>query len=247
MPLIRKLNHAIMRSLPSGLRQRVVNGSLEYLQESAYHSLRRRGFLPGGIIDIGAFVGSWAKEIAQVFPATPVLMVEPQANKRRALDLVASRLLGSVETVLLGDVEGREVDFYEMETGSSIYPENSDAKRAKTTLKMTTLDTILRAHPELRQPLFIKIDAQGAEIDILNGASRALSRAELVQLEVALMPYNKGAPTAYDVFDFMRQRGFSILEFAGVGRKNGTLVQSDMIFAKSDSKLRQAFFQSDRT
>jgi hypothetical protein len=53
------------------------------------------------------------------------------------------------------------------------------------------------------------------------------------------MEYNAGALTAYDVFKFMEAAGFSIFEFAGVGRKGGNLVQVDVIFVKTTSQLRK--------
>jgi FkbM family methyltransferase len=191
---------------------------------------------------VGACDGNWALGIEKFFPGSPILMVEAQAEKAGRLNTVAQRIGASVEVCLLGSENGRLVDFYVMGTGSSIYPENSDVPWTKRVLRMVTLDAILCKHPKIAAPLFIKIDAQGAELDILRGATAGLKLAELVQLEVALMPYNQGAPTAYDVFDFMRASGFSILELAGAGRKKEGWVQADIIFARSDSSLRRSFF-----
>jgi FkbM family methyltransferase len=239
---LRRFKHAVMRSLPFGLRQQIINGSLGYLHESSYASLRARSFRPGGIVDVGAYDGNWALDIARFFPGSPILMVEAQAEKAGRLNAVAQRIGASVEVCLLGSEDGRLVDFYAMGTGSSIYPENSNAPRTKHVLPMATLDAVLFRHPKIAAPLFIKIDAQGAELDILRGATAGLKLAEVVQLEVGLMPYNQGAPTAYDVFDFMRASGFSILELAGAGRKKEGWVQADIIFARSDSSLRSSFF-----
>ncbi len=59
---------------------------------------------------------------------------------------------------------------------------------------------------------FIKIDVQGSELDILNGASQTMNRTEYVSCEVALAQYNQGAPLIGEVVDKMRDYGFCIID-----------------------------------
>src|SRR5260370_36472893 len=47
----------------------------------------------------------------------------------------------------------------------------------------TTLDSFLDEHPDLL-PSFLKLDAQGAELDVLEGATKTLRHVGLVQAEV---------------------------------------------------------------
>jgi hypothetical protein len=69
-----------------------------------------------------------------------------------------------------------------------------------------------------------------------------------VQLEVALLNYNEGAPQAAEVISFMDAQGFVMMDVAGFVRPNRTdLVQIDIIFAKKTSHLRSDFFRFEAT
>lgn len=66
---------------------------------------------------------------------------------------------------------------------------------------------------------FIKIDVQGSELAILSNASRALSNAVLIQIEVSFVESYVGQPMFSDVDAFLRQSGFQFHDFAGFGRR----------------------------
>jgi hypothetical protein len=108
----------------------------------------------------------------------------------------------------------------------------------------TTLDKALCEYGPIYPTVFLKLDVQGAEIEILRGSRDTLAKVEVIQLEVALLPYNDGAPLAADVLSFMNERNFKLYDIAGFVRVNGRdLVQMDMIFARADSTLRPDFFR----
>jgi FkbM family methyltransferase len=203
-------------------------------EEEAYQRIRAKGFEPAGIIDVGAYHGDWTKLVRRVFDA-PVLMVEAQRDKASRLEMMCDANV-SFASCVLGSEAGKEVTFYEMETGSSFFPENSNAPRSSHTYVTQTLDNIAGG---MAGPLFLKIDVQGAELEVLKGGQDTLSRCELVQLEVALLPYNKGAPTFLEVVTFMDERGYVPLDVSGFSRPNLVdLVQIDLLFARKESALR---------
>jgi FkbM family methyltransferase len=86
-------------------------------------------------------------------------MIEAQEEKAAAL----STLPFECEIVLLGEQDGKPVTFHVMETGSSIYPERSNVRRMQRTMTTRTLDAIYGKHPQLKPPLLLKLDVQGAE------------------------------------------------------------------------------------
>jgi FkbM family methyltransferase len=177
----------------------------------------------------------------RVFPDAQVLMVEAQEVKRPFLEAVCCDLPGVIfANTLLADAPGETVTFYEMETGSSMMPENSNVPRIERKLRTGTLDEL--AHM-MGGPLFLKLDVQGAELKVLAGGKETISRAEVVQLEVALLPYNKDAPTFLETITYMDDRDFVPLDFSGFVRPDGgDLVQVDILFVKRDSDLRPNFF-----
>ncbi|MGB7419099.1 MAG: FkbM family methyltransferase [Erythrobacter sp.] len=211
-------------------------------EQEAYARLAARGFTPCSIVDVGAYVGNWTRMIKQIYPDAQVLMCEAQPDKLTKLEEVRKEL-GGVEIVsgLMGSEAGQEVRFYEMETGSSMFPENSDVDRCERLLITKTLDDVTVAMPA---PSLLKVDVQGAELEVLGGAARFLDQCEFVQLEVALLDYNEGAPSFLEVLTFMDQRGFVPFDIAGASRPNGLdLVQIDLLFARAASTLRPSSFR----
>lgn len=210
-------------------------------EERAYRRLVAAGFTVSGIVDVGAYEGNWARLARRVFPDAPILMVEPQKQKQTLLEATCAEL-GNVSYVpaVLGATADARVPFYEMETGSSMLPENSNAPRKMSNLTTRTLDEVAAG---LSGPLLIKLDVQGAELQVLEGAHKTLERCEVVQLEVAMLPYNEGAPTFLETISYMDKRDFVPLDFSGFSRPNGRdLVQVDIIFTKRVSALRPSFF-----
>jgi FkbM family methyltransferase len=212
------------------------------LEELAYRRVARRGFLPASIVDVGAYEGNWTRLARRVCPGIPVVMVEPQQSKLRHLESVTSALPAtSFVQMLLTARAGEEKIFFEMETGSSIFSENSNVQRRPKTLISHTLDEIATALPE---PIMLKIDVQGAELEVLKGGEATLKRCGLVQLEVAVACYNAGAPTMLEVLQFMEERGFRPFDISGETRPNGAdLVQIDLLFAPAGSSLHRSFFE----
>ena len=61
------------------------------------------------------------------------------------------------------------------------------------------------------QPDCLKIDVQGAELDILTGATSLLPRTKMIELEVEFNPQYVSQPIFSDVDRFMREQGFLLL------------------------------------
>lgn len=230
----------MIRSLARKVRE-LAGGREIPAEEQAYQRLRAKGFRPGSIIDVGAYEGNWTRMARRVFADVPILMVEAQEGKRPFLDQVVAELpKTSYAQALLGRTLGQEVEFFEMETGSSMFPERSNADRSARTLKTTTLDALAG---DLAGPIFLKADVQGAELEVLRGAVDTLTRCEVVQLEVAVAAYNDGAPTMLEVLTFLAEREFAPFDIGGLVRPNGIdLVQMDLLFARPGSGLRTDFF-----
>ena len=224
------------------LFRRVIGSPTVDQEERVYTLLRERGFLPDGIIDVGAYEGHWSATARRIFGPVPTLMVDAQEGKRPILEQRARDADNwHVELALLSGEDGREVSFYEMETGSSMMAERSDVARNEKRLTTTTLDRL--ASRVEGENLFLKVDVQGAELQVLAGAVETLKRCGLVQLETAILNYNEGAPSLREVVAFMEDRGFAPVDIAGQIRIKSMLIQIDMVFAPEDSPLRPDYFE----
>jgi hypothetical protein len=96
----------------------------------------------------------------------------------------------------------------------------------------------------LQPPQLIKADVQGFELEVLRGARRCLESAELLLLEVSYQAIYDGAPLAHDVIAAVGELGFRIYDVCSYvqRRRDQALAQSDLLFARQDSRLF-----SDRT
>ena len=167
-------------------------------------------------------------------------MVEPNALHANALQTLARALNATVSHELLGAEDGREVDFHLMEgssaTGSSVLPERSDVARTVERRRLRTLDSLLAGEPAD----LLKIDVQGYELQILEGAARSLTTAKAVILETSLIEINEGCPLLHEVVAYMHERGFVVFDMLETHRRraDAALLQIDFLFCPIASPLR---------
>ena len=248
---IKKQLKTLINRLPDSWKEklyRAAAGSFGQDHMPIYHvyhhisNLRKLGFKPELIIDAGAYIGEWTRNVREIFPESTFVMIEAQSAKRNVLDEIARKYDNvNLEIALLGDAERDNVEFFEMETGSSIYEENTHHNRKKVSLKMRTLDAVVEKYP-VRGSCFIKMDVQGAEIDILKGAPQLLKRTDFILLEVSTLNYNQNAPEFAEVVKFMKDIGYVLFDICDEHRilENQVLFQVDLIFAKESADIRKA-------
>lgn len=221
-------------------RVRFRNGQITMF--GSIENLREAGFVPQAIIDVGANVGDWARAVGAIFPAATIRMIEAQPELTCDLQAAVHHLgdRANYEITLLGAEPAEGVPFYKIGTGSSVMEELTNLKKDVVTLAMRRLDD-LESLRHLAGPIFLKLDVQGYEMEVLKGGERVLAETEVVLMEVSLLPYNKGAPLMPEVVAFMDARGFTPYDFCGQLRRvsDRALFQTDVIFVKKDSALRQ--------
>ncbi len=203
-------------------------------------NLKQIGFSPKNILDIGAFQGEWTKQIKKIWPNSHVLMVEPQESKKGFLEQVVKAYPETVSYVsnLLGPESGEDISFFEMETGSSVFEEQSNVARTIINKTVISLDDLLEGQNFSNVDL-LKIDVQGFELEVFKGAASTLKSVEVVLMEVSLIPINKGAPLIEEVTSFMKTHGFVAYDVCTFWRRpqDNALWQVDMIFVEEKSFL----------
>jgi FkbM family methyltransferase len=203
--------------------------------------LRDLGFSPTGILDVGAYEGHFSRGVRQVFKAARILMIDALCEKAPVLADVC-REVGNAEHLItvLGDKELGATQFFvvntEMrpdlvKTGSSKYQENADFPMEVRELPQRTLGSIL-ANQCLPFQL-LKLDVQGAELDVLGGLGYQLSKVEVILMEMSLVDYNKGAPLIGVVLRELSDMGFVLYDIIEEHRDRcGRLLQIDGLFLR---------------
>jgi len=237
----RKIITSIEASTPQSLIDRLIK---RYSVPSVNWSLRnvkKNGFSPEVIVDVGAYVGEWTKMVRQIYPESYVLAVEPQREKRENLRaLAASDDRIRYEDALLGAVEDEEVSFHINETVSSVLPEQESEAPEKETRSLETLDRLVEDTP-FEEPDLTKLDVQGYELEVLRGAEKTLESCppELILTEVSLIDINQGAPLFHEVTEFMDERNYRLYDICSFMRRpyDDALWQVDALFVHSASDL----------
>ncbi len=203
---------------------------------------RHYKFNPRVIFDIGAHTGKWTEQCKTIYPAATYYQFEANTDK-------LPHLLDNPTICLLGNEDGKIVTYYKdttvEATGNSIFREKSiyfdDGVCEKEERLMKRLDTIVH-EKEIPLPDFIKLDVQGAELLILEGAPACLCSADIVMLEASIASLNEGSPLIYDVLKFMDTHGFVLFDIADLSYIGPVLAQVDILFCKKGSRYHTKDF-----
>ncbi len=173
------------------------------------------------IYDIGACVLHWTNKAKLFWPRAQYVAFEgmedvlPMYKEEHA----KNGLIG-LSGCILSDEDGREVNWYENTThpgGNSYYKENTEFSEKANELfpvgkprETVTLDTLVDRF-NLPVPELIKIDVQGAELDVLRGATKTLKSCNYIILEAQKVDYNIGGSKLTDIADYLYLIGFDLV------------------------------------
>jgi FkbM family methyltransferase len=139
-------------------------------------------YYPVIIYDIGACVMTWTKAAQKIWPKSKIFLFDATDS----VEFLYQENEYQYSIGVLSDVEGKEVVFYQNSTyphGNSYYKEYSPFTdmyypiSTRRIVKTQTLDNIVQ-RKNFPTPDLIKIDVQGAEIDILKGMTYTLQNCK---------------------------------------------------------------------
>jgi len=176
------------------------------------------GVAPKIIYDIGASVLHWTDAARTVWNDSFYFAFEAMDD----CEFLYKESGVGYHMGVLSSEDGKLIDFYENKehpAGNSYYRENpefsppaahlfSDAQRVQ---KLAfTLDAVIK-DKGFPLPDLIKMDIQGAEMDVLKGATVSLQNCKDLILEMQHVEYNKGAPLKDEVIAFVESLGFRLV------------------------------------
>ncbi len=93
------------------------------------------------------------------------------------------------------------------------------------------LDTIMEKESDVAEIDILKLDVQGAELDVLRGASQTLKKTKLLIVEQSVDSPYEGGSKYFEVDKFLRDAGFDLLDIVIAFRKDGlVLTEFDSIY-----------------
>ena len=100
-------------------------------------------------------------------------------------------------------------------------------------VEVTTVDAVWRQHGAPTASL-LKIDVQGFEHQVLDGAVEAMQSVSLVEIEMGLTGLYDGGSSIYDLLPRLRDAGFSVISIDSgyVDRNTGQVLDIDMLVGR---------------
>lgn len=207
--------------------------------------LKRQGFNPKHVIDVGAHVGGWTRRAIEYFPDAYYTLIEPQAELRRHVqNLFDGGYKIEWLTAGAGDKPGI-LDFTVSlrPDSSSFLPTRQEAESAglsQIKIKVLTLNDVVRSR-NAPPPEMVKIDAEGFDLKVLAGASDLIGTTEIFLLEAGIVAH-KIENTAAAVISTMEEAGYRLFDITDLNRspKYDVLWLCELAFLKSSSSLLDA-------
>ena len=202
------------------------------------------------VIDVGANLGQFAQELRQHRYAGRIMSFEPLAKPFAALSEAASRdHLWDAVQFGIGDTDGPAQMNVAANSGASSSLLRSTSIHDKAApgarfvgvedVAIRRLDELVLADVARAKATYLKVDVQGGEQMVLDGATEVLPLVRIVQLELSLVPLFVGGPLFDDLIHVMDQRGFQLagLEPGFTDPADGHLLQVDGLFLRVDAAL----------
>jgi FkbM family methyltransferase len=188
------------------------------------------------VVDVGANIGQFARWIREVGYAGRMLSFEPLAHAHQGLSSVARQdsLWTVAPKMALGDAYG-EIEIHV--AGNSVLAAHQQAAPDSAYIEtekvmVNRLDDVCPVVPEDR--LLLKIDVQGYEKAVLDGAPRVLEYCRAVIIEMSLVPLYEGQSLAMEMWEYLMSLGFQACDFNPGFRDplSGRMLQMDGVFVR---------------
>jgi FkbM family methyltransferase len=198
------------------------------------------------VFDVGANVGQYAAKLRDSGFTGRIVSFEALAAAHCKLTEQASKDIRwtVAPRVAIGDSDGTAtIHISGNSVSSSVLPMLSahlvaDPRSkyiAAEEVDLRKLDTIAAEYLSDSDRVFLKLDVQGFEHQVLRGANHFLERIAGIQLEMSLIPLYDAARSFDEMFHELFQRGFELwaLAPAFIDRNTGRLLQVDGTFFRS--------------
>ena len=194
------------------------------------------------ILDVGANTGQYATELRKIKFEGEIISFEPIST---VFEVLKRNTKDDAKIVLknfaLGDQnETKTINISKNLASSSFFNRAKHLEEnAKETeyiseekVEIKTLDSIFDGLCNQGDVIFLKLDTQGYEKNILNGGKESLKKIKGIQIELALKPSYNDAPGYKEIIEILEEYGFTLfsLEEGFEDEKTGQLLEIDAIF-----------------
>jgi len=200
------------------------------------------------IFDVGANAGQFGVLLRKIGFDGKIISFEPLSDAREillniskndplwqiALQTAIGEENGEIEIQIAGNSQSSSV-LDMLETHVRAAPDSKYIGKEKVALR--TLDSIASDYMDSNSIAFIKIDTQGYETQVMNGAKKLMSQIVGLQVEISLVPLYKGQCLFDEMLKKLKNDGFELWSISTVfsDPNTGQLLQVDATFFRTPS------------
>jgi len=199
------------------------------------------------VFDIGANIGMSGQYLRNLGFRGMIVSFEPVLRYYRELARKAAKdARWLCEHVAVGDAEGElEINVSGGSGGASSFLKMTQAVMThapelavvgRELVRVRTVDALAREHYPQGDRLFLKLDVQGYERNVLEGARQTLDRIVGMRIEVSILQCYENEPLFCEMLPYLQSLGFSLagIEPAWTDARTQEVFQLDAIFVRTD-------------
>lgn len=209
-----------------------------------YSIILESGFIPNHIVDVGANHGSWTREALKFFPYATYSLFEPQYWLKESIgDILDKNPKVIFVPMGLGNKNGSfKFTIADRDDSSSFKYSEQEAEILglnQIEVPVITLNDYF-IEKDLSSPDIIKIDAEGLDLQVLEGASNFFGKTEIFLVEAAVV-CNTTDNTVIEVINFMDKNGYCLFDITDINRpfKPKVLWLTELAFVKKDGIIKK--------
>ena len=204
--------------------------------------LKRQGFSPRYVIDVGAHMGGFTRCALKYFPDARYTLLEPQGElERHVRDLIARG--HKIEWITAGAADRSGILGFTVspdDVESSFLRTREQAEALGLSYRLIEVRTINEVVATLHAPPpeMIKIDAEGFDLKVVAGCSNFIGITDIFLLEAGICA-DDIENTAATVIGKMAELGYRLIDIPGMNLspKHDVLWLCDLAFLRKDSLL----------
>ena len=198
------------------------------------------------IFDVGANAGQFGVLLREIGFDGKIISFEPLSDARESLQNISrndplwqialqtaiGEENGEIEIQIAGNSQSSSV-LDMLDTHVRAAPDSKYIGKEKVALR--TLDSIAPDYMDSNSIAFIKIDTQGYETQVMNGAKKLMSQIVGLQVEISLVPLYKGQCLFDEMLKKLKNDGFELWSISTVFSDPNTaqLLQVDATFFRA--------------
>jgi len=199
------------------------------------------------VFDVGANTGQFAEKLRDAGFSGRIVSFEPSTCAHSTLSKRAQREANWIiaPRMALGDHDGEiTLNLAGNSVSSSVLPMLPSHVRAETksryvgseVVDLRTLDSVSTEFATDTERIFLKLDVQGFEYKVLQGAEQFLGRVAGIQIELSLVPLYDGEHLFHPMLHDLEERGYEMWSLIPgfVDPGTGRLLQLDAIFFRDE-------------